>query len=88
MWTLFNCIKPPYEGIQRLPKSAFSNEPVKYVTVPAGRWFVWELPELIVESGKQNVKIAKIDVVALLAVYIGGVSAIGIAWFGMLFIKR
>lgn len=87
-WTFFNCIKPPYEGTQLIPavrrggfyENTVTISPAHYTTVPAGRWFVWNLPDLIVGEGKQPVKITRINAASLVTEYAAGAAVIGAAW--------
>ena len=87
-WTVFNCIKPPYEGTQLIPavrrggfyEKVVTISPAHYTTVPAGRWFVWNLPDLIVGEGKQPIKITRINAASLITEYAAGAAVIGAAW--------
>ena len=88
-WTFFNCIKPPYEGNQLIPAvrrgggfdgKSITVSPAHYTTVPAGRWFVWNIPDLVVSEGKQPVKITRVNAVSLVTEYAAGVAVIGAVW--------
>ena len=92
-WSLLNFVWPPFQGTVLIPevRSGYRvSAPARYITVPAGRWFVWNTPDSVVDVSNQKppIKITGISISAFVVQYAAGLALIGIIYVLLILAKK